>query len=449
MQKYAIVLLLLGILLLATLPATAQENPTVIAVGDTVTDTVTNSSVNYTLILSSGDVVIMTATSDDFDTFLRVSFNGEEIASDDDSAGALNSRIVLLAVEDGEYIITVESFGGNATGTYTLSVIARALEPIAISDRVAGNLADQTNYEIVLQAEQCIVVQLVATDDTLDPYLQISDSTGNILATDDDGGEAFNSWLPFCADDASSFVISPSSYSGSLMGSYRLLVDEQTPFTFTQANGEIHEGQYSGELTAESPIATFSIDLVADQTIQISLQSDDFDAYLEIKDANGLIDFNDDDGIERNALLVYTASNSGQFEIVATSLSRTDGGAYELRVSEAVAPEKPIPNFGETIARGTINIGDTINDEAVAANIYELVLEAETALTIALDSNDFDAFLAVLNSQGSLVAEDDDNGDGLNSLITRVLPAGQYQIVVTSLYGAPRGLYTLTVAEQQ
>ncbi len=76
---------------------------------------------------------------------------------------------------------------------------------------------------------------------------------------------------------------------------------------------------------------------------------------------------------------------------------------------------------------------------------WELVLAHDTTARIDLVSTVFDAFLVLKDSQGNVVASDDDGGDGLNSRIERVLAAGTYEIVASSFGANQTGAYRLTV----
>jgi hypothetical protein len=69
----------------------------------------------------------------------------------------------------------------------------------------------------------------------------------------------------------------------------------------------------------------------------------------------------------------------------------------------------------------------------------------DTTARIDLESDAFDAFLVLKDSQGNVVASDDDGGSGLNSRIERVLAAGTYEIVASSFGPNQTGAYQLTV----
>jgi serine/threonine-protein kinase len=72
---------------------------------------------------SSGDHVVVTLTSPDFDTYLIVRApSGRELTNDDEGYGDLNSRLDMVAAESGEYHVIATSYRAQTTGRYHLSV---------------------------------------------------------------------------------------------------------------------------------------------------------------------------------------------------------------------------------------------------------------------------------------------------------------------------------------
>jgi hypothetical protein len=76
---------------------------------------------------------------------------------------------------------------------------------------------------------------------------------------------------------------------------------------------------------------------------------------------------------------------------------------------------------------------------------YEVQFEAGKVYVIDHMSNEFDAYLRVLDDKGKELASDDDGGDGLNSRIRFTAPqTGRYVIHASQLL--PRGgRYTFTI----
>lgn len=69
------------------------------------------------------------------------------------------------------------------------------------------------------------------------------------------------------------------------------------------------------------------------------------------------------------------------------------------------------------------------------------------SITISLDSNDFDTYLAVLSPSGQLLKEHDDiSEENTNSLLTITLPVrGIYRVIVNAYDQGGRGQYNLVI----
>lgn len=99
---------------------------------------------------------------------------------------------------------------------------------------------------------------------------------------------------------------------------------------------------------------------------------------------------------------------------------------------------------------GVIGVNESVEGSLDASQAeYSLSLESGQSVSMMLVSDDFDAYLQVLDSSGMTLAEDDDSGGNLNSALLFTAPvAGTYTVVVGSFGGmATTGAYTLTTAE--
>jgi len=78
----------------------------------------------YTVKMTKGKAYKIDLNSPDFDTFLRLeNSKGKEVAFNDDiSQDDLNSRLIYVAPESGEFKIIATTFKGGDTGTFTLEM---------------------------------------------------------------------------------------------------------------------------------------------------------------------------------------------------------------------------------------------------------------------------------------------------------------------------------------
>src|SRR5207244_6979442 len=82
------------------------------------------------------------------------------------------------------------------------------------------------------------------------------------------------------------------------------------------------------------------------------------------------------------------------------------------------------------------------------ARLFQVQLTGGKKYRVALDSKEIDSVLVVQDKTGRQLAWDDDNGGGLNSLLTLdVLADGIYKIYAASLQGS--GNFTLMIREAQ
>src|SRR5690606_25027750 len=92
---------------------------------------------HYGFSAQAGDRISLTLASRDFDAYLILEANGQEVASNDDSEGSLNASIRDFTLpEDGEYVVNVTSADGQGTGTYTLTVIYLPVQDIQFDEDI-------------------------------------------------------------------------------------------------------------------------------------------------------------------------------------------------------------------------------------------------------------------------------------------------------------------------
>ncbi len=109
-------------------------------------------------------------------------------------------------------------------------------------------------------------------------------------------------------------------------------------------------------------------------------------------------------------------------------------------------PSSPIA-VGQTI-NGTLAVTDCFLDDGNFVDLYAFTVTAGQQVSITLDSVAFDAYLYLLAPDGTLLASDDDGGNGTNAQIPTAggfltLGAGTYTIYATSFEAEETGNYTL------
>ena len=183
----------------------------------------------------------------------------------------------------------------------------------------------------------------------------------------------------------------------------------------------------------------------AGEIVSIALESNDFDAYLNVYDNDGnLLTTADDTGDSLNAVLeVFILPYSGSYRVEATSYENAYGyteglaGSFTLTVTRVV----PVP-----IAYNA-PVSASITQDAPA---YYYTLEARAGDVFSVEvsgDSQVDTTLAIYDSNGFQLAFDDDGGIGYHPEIVRfVAPSdGNYLFVLTALAGSVDGAVSMNV----
>lgn len=308
-----------------------------------------------------------------------------------------------------------------------------------------------------------------------DTYLILAHLTGGItefLREDDDGGEGTDARLAFTLDRDGDYLLIVRGWQEGEQGRFTLSLEERDLPPAPEPRPVRPGDSLEGRLTEESGVfltdwdEEISYDLWTlegrgGEHYLISLESDDFDAYLDFGPMSGgevvVTDSDDDGGEGRNALLRVRLPHDGLFGIRARAISQTsEYGAYRLRV-EPYTPPPP--------TRRPLEVGETVTgelspteDAALEGGIFyhEWVFQGQAGerVRLRMRSDDFDTYL-VLGRQGAdgtfheLASNDDAPDDGLNSLIEIQLPTdGEYVIRARSFGSGASGAYTLEVLRE-
>lgn len=427
----------------------------------------------YRLTLRERQRVRIDLRSTGFDAFLAVlDAQGERVATDDDGGEGNDARVTLTARAAGVYSIHANSLGAGETGAYTLAVAELpappAPTPLTLDRSVAGTLVDgdETDeqgqafdaYTLTLAASQR--VQLAMASEGFDTVVFVLDAQGEILKSDDDGGEDTNSRLVFIAPSAGVYTVRAARYGGEGQGNAYTLTatglapvpppPPPTPLALGRTvSGTLGDADPQDE--EERPYDAYTITLAPSQRVALSMRSTEFDTILRLLDAQGEELKSDDDGGElTDSRLTFTAREAGTYTVQATRIGTEGQGAYALS-AEALpaAPRAPRPRplrVGASV-RGEIDGRDPLNDNDAAYDAYSLRLALGQTVTIRMSSEELDSVLTV-TGPGLEDAGDDDSGVGLNALVTLTAQEeGVYEVRAVSLREGDRGRYTLTVTE--
>ncbi|MFS8861824.1 PPC domain-containing protein [Synechococcus sp. H55.7] len=175
------------------------------------------------------------------------------------------------------------------------------------------------------------------------------------------------------------------------------------------------------------------------QILIAALESEDFDAYLELVDGQGrVIGFDDDSGPDINALLAVRLPEGGTYTLRATSFEPESTGNYRLTYVLTQIDWQQTPS-------GRLQEGSLQHPEDGSwMDEYPIAARAGQILIASLTSADFDAFLQLLDPSGEVVAWDDDQGGGTDALMIAFLPrTGTYTLRANTYGPGEKGAYEL------
>lgn len=365
-------------LALAVLAGTAHAQPglTPLRVGQSLTGRLAEGDepVNdrgrfhaYRFDATEGQRLLVTAESDDFDTYLIVARQVgpvlDELKTDDDGGEDTNSRMRFTAPRTGAYVLLVQAYSEEGVGDFTValrpapaattggtrstslgSTEEGALAETDNEDEETGKFYDQYTFRGTAGQR----VEIGMTSEAFDTYLALGRmecGAWEELEADDDGGEGTSARLRFVLPSDGEYVVRATSF-GEATGAYMLTLAERvvTP----RASERITAGEtMSGELDEDDPVLdsdnsfyeTWTYEGHAGEQVRLSMESDEFDTYLSIGRMAGgeweEIASMDDGGEGTDSLLEVTLPEDGEYVIRANAFSSEQTGAYTLRVESS------------------------------------------------------------------------------------------------------------------
>ena len=185
---------------------------------------------------------------------------------------------------------------------------------------------------------------------------------------------------------------------------------------------------------------------------------DNPDTIMGLSFANGtLLAVNDDQAPGNFTSKLEVCLPSGDWRAIVVPFFGTDTFEYDWAVDvEHPCPFESEPN-GAPATANTLVPGATISGIHTFGPIgendfFRFTLTAQTQITLATsgyDIFDVDTTLDLFDSNGNLIATDEDGGDGFLSSISALLPAGTYYVNVWSFFAGYNFPYNLSLTQSE
>lgn len=308
----------------------------------------------------------------------------------------------------------------------------------------AGGFSDR--WTLTLSGETHVRIDLVSS--AFDPFLEIHDASGNVIASNDDTG-SLNSRIIHTLSPGS-YIVLVRAFASHGLGGYTLSVVEGpdcSPLGTVAIGAPVTGTLGSTDCRSDwdAPMDNWSITSSSPQRLRVDLTGPQFDEVLLMRSPEGWVfassDWNHPSGHAR----LDTEIPAGTWTVSVTTSINAGGGAYDLSVG-AAPPCSPGTRLvlGQTES-GTLAPDDCLLAGGMPADSFSISLAEDTDISIHLKSSAFAPFVVLRDPQGVDVAIGyDDMGDG-NARLRTALAPGVYAIMVTG--APPAGDYTLTVDE--
>ncbi|HEY9737243.1 MAG TPA: trypsin-like peptidase domain-containing protein [Trichocoleus sp.] len=186
----------------------------------------------------------------------------------------------------------------------------------------------------------------------------------------------------------------------------------------------------------------------AGQSISIEMNSSEVDPYLILFSPDNEYYIEDDDsGGNYNAALSVQLPTTGEYIILANSFAEGESGSYQLRLSGGSSGASVRSSQLILQEQGALGPNSPVLSDNSRYAEYSFEGRAGQQVRVSLESPDFDTYLLLVDSNNTVVGENDDSAAGTtNSELVVTLPSnGTYSVIVNAFDSSGVGRYRVTV----
>ncbi|MCU0514111.1 MAG: PPC domain-containing protein [Anaerolineae bacterium] len=408
--------------------------------------------------------VTLERRSGDLNPALRlVSPQGQTLAQDDDSGGAVDAALRNVRLPaDGVYSLHLT--GGGQPGDYALTLregpqpfVMEATPPPTASPTPPYNppalafvdsnarLADHVpvlgtlarpgafaRYSFYAEAGQVFTLSVLPTASSgLRPLIELYDPDGGLLATASGRTSRHNGGALLLAVPATLtgpyFIILTGE--DDTAGDFVLSFGLGTSHTDVYRGEAVAETRHEGTLTQRGVREVWGVAAAAGDVLTVAV-SGGMDPLLEVYDPAGTLLLRDDNGGGGTTALVrvLTLPQAGVYTLRVSDASGQNIGGYTLvwRYISRVPTPTPAP---AGMALLTVSAAVAVDDYAFY--VFQGQAGQRVRVVVQAAGPGFDPVAVLLGPDGSPLAQGDDSGDALDADFVATLPAdGTYSVRV-------------------
>ena len=295
----------------------------------------------------------------------------------------------IVPSASGTFFLSAQEYGGDAIGSYTITIWQDELASVASAATVAvnsvsaiGHIGWQSDtsdwYRVTLTAGVEYQFDLIGSSNDgsasgltlVDPWLCLRNSSGAALTSDDSDGLGGNSRIFYTPTTSGTYFLDAQESGVDAYGTYRIIVNS------TPTSGTITLGtSLTGTVDFNGDIDRYSVYLTAGNTYAFSLNGTTLlDPYVEVQDSAGTnVASDDDSGGGLNSFVTYTPTTSGTYYLAAREAGNNATGSYSAQVRQ-------LPSV--SIANATVTEGNT----GTANLVFTLNLTATSPTTVTVSA---------------------------------------------------------------
>lgn len=353
----------------------------------------------------------------------------------------------------GSSLLDMDSYAGGVGSPYP--VVADYAPPLLFSEDVAGDITssaliavggsvdvtidtvgDHDWYRVTLVAGTAYTIQTASNGSGTDAFLNLRNAAGMIIASNDDGGDGFNSLISFTATASGTYFIDAGTYNNLTAGSFRLFVapinippgDSVGDTVGTAATLAIG-GTVNGRIEYHYDHDFYAVNLVAGQTYLFrtagTSATTTTDTILKLRDASGAqLQTNNDAGEAGFSAIRFTTASTGTYYL---DVSGYDSSIGLFNLTAFTAPT-PLVYTNDQIATqlthgywaGQSRHWDVAAGGTITVNITGLTLAGQSLASLALDlwTDATGIIFSAVSTGGQLTFDDNQAGAFASSIVS-------------------------------
>lgn len=394
----------------------------------------------WTFAGTPGDAVHITLSSGVVDTVLKLwSPAGELVAESDDVDLSTDSEVKEILPSDGIYEVHVTAYDRRA-GPYELALNALPVRRLEPEVAVSGTLRPGSHGAWVFDGVADESIRIEAASGAFDVYTELRAPDGEVIASDDDGGDGTNSSLAVPLTVAGPHQLWVSAVFDR-PGRYDLVLHTDRPRA-SRTDGETPFAV--GALDPDDPVYVtgehrdrFHVEVEVGAKLIAELQSDQFSPYIAVRSPSGTLISSGGSHEGSPARVEVDVTESGTWRIDVTSAAAGETGTYELWVDHGAGPIQ---------LDGVLEPADGESRDGGYGDIHFIEGRADHCLAVTLGGTP-GLEARVLGPAGRLLGASAPVASSAGTAVLEDVPAvdGMYRVLVTAPPGVT-GPYNAAVA---